>query len=121
MNTPLNPELNKNSVIGFFFKVKNSKLDNKEKLQYQIELVVKRLMKTHGIKSERFELMFGTVDDDFVHDRFRLRILFNCASYVSVLYDVADFQQKAQYEAPKFELVKMFNRSTSAAILYSTC
>ena len=29
MNTPLNPELHKNSVIGFFFKVKNSKLDNK--------------------------------------------------------------------------------------------
>ena len=40
---------------------------------------------------------------------------------VSVLYDVADFQQKAQYEALKFELVKMFNRSTSADILYSTC
>jgi hypothetical protein len=40
---------------------------------------------------------------------------------VSVLYDVADFQQKAQYEAPKFELVQMFNRSTSVAILYSTC
>ena len=36
-------------------------------------------MKTHGIESERFELMFGTVDDDIVHDRFRLRILFNCA------------------------------------------
>jgi hypothetical protein len=41
--------------------------------------------------------------------------------FVSVLYDVADFQQKAQYEATQFELVKMFNRSTSAAILYSTC
>ena len=39
----------------------------------------------------------------------------------TVLCDVADFQQKAQYEAPKFELVQMFNRSTSAAILYSTC
>ncbi|MFN5432462.1 MAG: hypothetical protein ACK498_17105 [Cyclobacteriaceae bacterium] len=43
------------------------------------------------------------------------------AANVSVLYDVADFQQKTQYEAQKFELVRIFNRSTSAAILYSTC
>ena len=34
----------------------------------------------------------------------------------SGISDVADFQQKAQYKAPKFELLQMFNRSTSAAI-----
>jgi len=31
------------------------------------------------------------------------------------------FSTKAQYEALKFELVQMLNRSTSTAILYSTC
>lgn len=29
------------------------------------------------------------------------------------------FSTKTQYEVPKFELVKMFNRSASAAILYN--
>ena len=67
------------SVMRFYFKVNNSKLNNQEKLQHQIELVVKRLIKTHNIKSESFELMFGTVDDDFVYNRCRLRISFNCA------------------------------------------
>jgi hypothetical protein len=40
---------------------------------------------------------------------------------VSVLYDVADFQHESPIRSTKVELVKMFNRSTSAAILYSTC
>ena len=67
------------NVMRFYFKVNNSKLNNQKKLQYQIELAVKRLIKTRNIKSESFELMFGTVDDDFVYNRFRLRISFNCA------------------------------------------
>ena len=63
----------------FYFKVKNSKKNNQEKLQHQIELVVRRLIKTHNINSERFELMFfSPMDDDFLCDRFRLRIFFNC-------------------------------------------
>lgn len=79
MNTPQKPQLHKHSVMRFYFKVKNSKLNNQEKLQQQIELCVNRLIKTHNIKSEEFELMFGTVDDDFVYNRCRLRISFNCA------------------------------------------
>ena len=79
MNTPQNPKLHKHSVMRFYFKVKNSKLNNQEKLQRQIELVVKRLIKSNKLQSESFELMFGTIDDDFVYDRCRLRISFNCA------------------------------------------
>lgn len=40
---------------------------------------------------------------------------------ISVLYDVADFQHESPIRSTKVELSKMFNRSTSAAILYSTC
>ena len=43
------------------------------------------------------------------------------AANVSVLYDVADFQQENLIRSTKVELSKMFNRRTSAAILYSTC
>lgn len=79
MNTQQNPQLHKHSVMRFYFKVKNSKLSNKEKLNHQINLVVKRLIKIHNIKSESFELKLGTVDDDFVYNRCRLCISFNCA------------------------------------------
>lgn len=79
MNTPQKSQLHKHSIMRFYFKVKNSKLNNLEKLQRQIELVVKRLIKSNKIQSESFELMFGTVDDDFVYDRFRLLISFNFA------------------------------------------
>ena len=74
MNTQQNPKLH--NVIRFYFKVNNSKLKNKEKLQSQIELCVKRLIKNHNIKSEEIELKFGTVDDDFINDRCRLQISF---------------------------------------------
>jgi hypothetical protein len=74
-----NPKLHKHSVMCFYFKVKNSKRYNQEKLQRQIELCIKRLIKTHNIKSGEIEIMFGTVDDDFVYNRCGLRIYFNCA------------------------------------------
>lgn len=35
--------------------------------------------------------------------------------------DVADFKHKSRYEEPQFNKVKMFNRSTSAAILLIPC
>lgn len=77
MNTTLKRQLHKDSIVHIYFKVKNSKLSNQEKLKYQIELAVKRLMKIHNIKSGRVELLFGTIDDDFIQDRCRLRISFN--------------------------------------------
>lgn len=79
LNNAKTQALNIPVVMRFYFKVNNSKLSNQEKLQHQIELVVKRLIKKHDIKSESFELMFGTIDDDFIFNRCRLRISFNCA------------------------------------------
>jgi hypothetical protein len=40
---------------------------------------------------------------------------------VSGISDVADFTHQSRYEATQFNKVKMFNRSTSPAILYSNC
>lgn len=39
----------------------------------------------------------------------------------SGISDVADFQHQSRYEAPQLNKVKMFNRSTSAAILLIPC
>ncbi len=65
-------------VMRFYFKVNNSKLQDESRLKKQIEKVIKRLVERNNIHSESVELSFGTVDDDFVFDRCRLRISFNC-------------------------------------------
>lgn len=74
-----NPQLDIPVVMRFYFKVNNSKMSNPEKLQHQIQLAVNKFVKKYDIKSESIELMFGTVDDDFVLNRCRLRISFNFA------------------------------------------
>jgi len=66
-------------VMRFYFKVNNSKLQDERRLKNQIEKVIRRLVERNKIDSKSVELFFGTVDDDFVFDRFRLRISFNCA------------------------------------------
>ena len=66
-------------VRHFYFKVNNSKLQDESRLKDQIEKVIKRLVEINKIHSKSVELSFGTVDDDFVFDRCRLRISFNCA------------------------------------------
>lgn len=66
-------------VMRFYFKVNNSKLQDKSRLENQIKKVIKRLVEKNKIDSKSIELSFGTVDDDFVFDRCRLRISFNCA------------------------------------------
>lgn len=67
------------SVMRFYFKVNNSKLDNPDILEKQINKICERLIMRHSITSKKIEFYFGTVDDDFIYDRFRLRISFNCA------------------------------------------
>jgi hypothetical protein len=63
---------------SYYFKVNNTKLDKPKKLKHQIELAIKRLIKTQSIEFETYELKFGTLDDDFINDIFRLRISFLC-------------------------------------------
>ena len=41
--------------------------------------------------------------------------------YGSGISDVADFQHHSRYEEPQLNKIKMFNRSTSAAILLISC
>jgi len=64
------------NILRFYFKVKNSKLYNPNKLQHQIRLVVKRLIKKHDIRPKSIEFRVGTIDNDFVYDRHRLCISF---------------------------------------------
>lgn len=79
LNEAKKPQLNIGDVMRFYFKVNNSKLQDESRLKNQIEKVIKRLVERNNIHSKSVELSFGTVDDDFVFDRCRLCISFNCA------------------------------------------
>lgn len=74
------PQLQKHILKNFYFKVNNTKFLDKKKLSTQIELAVKRLIKSHNIKSERFEFMFRINGDNFVREQCTLYILFDCLS-----------------------------------------
>ena len=52
---------------------------------------------------------------------FNLRTNVALAGNGSGISDVADLTHQSRYEAPQFNKVKMFNRSTSAAILLIPC
>lgn len=66
------------SVMRFYFKVNNSKLNNPEIMERQINKICKRLIEKYKIESQIATFKFGTIDDDFIYDRCRLEISFNC-------------------------------------------
>lgn len=67
------------SVKHFYFKVNNSKLNDKSKFEYQVNKVVERIKNKHSVLDDKIVVQMGYVDDDFIYDRFRLRISVNCA------------------------------------------
>tara|TARA_R110002051_G_C8769409_1_gene503313 strand:+ start:1937 stop:2197 length:261 start_codon:yes stop_codon:yes gene_type:complete len=67
------------SVKHFYFKVNNAKLENESKFEHQVNKVITRIKSKHNVVDNEINLQFGTVDDDFIYDRFRLRISVNCA------------------------------------------
>lgn len=67
------------SVMRFYFKVNNSKLDKPEIMERQINKICARLIEKHNIDSNSITFYLGTIDDDFIYDRCRLEISFNCA------------------------------------------
>jgi hypothetical protein len=61
----------------FFFKVKNLKKQDTDKLTNQLNIVTARLKKNHKIESNTIVAFRTGLDgDDFIHDRFTLRISF---------------------------------------------
>jgi hypothetical protein len=61
----------------FFFKVKNWKKQDTDKLTNQLNIVTARLRKNHKIESKAIEIFTGLDGDDFIRDRFTLSISFN--------------------------------------------
>jgi hypothetical protein len=61
----------------FFFKVKNWKKQDTDKLTNQLNIVTARLRKNHKIESNTIVAFRTGLDcDDFIRDRFTLRISF---------------------------------------------
>ena len=65
------------SVMRFYFKVNNSKLEKPEVMERQINKICARLIKKHNIETKNVRFYLGTIDDDFIYDRCRLEISFN--------------------------------------------
>jgi hypothetical protein len=60
----------------FFFKVKNWKKKDTDKLTNQLNMVIARLRRSHKIESKKVNLMDSYNGDDFIRDRFTLSISF---------------------------------------------
>jgi len=68
--------MDKENKIVFFFKVNNTKFQNKKKLKNQLQKVINRLVQNNNIKSDIFEMAVGLINDDFVSNKSTLRISF---------------------------------------------
>lgn len=66
-------------IRHFYFKVNDSKLKNEKKLERQINKVIHRIKSKYKLANNNITLQTGTVNDDFIYDRFRLKISVNCA------------------------------------------
>lgn len=66
-------------VKHFYFKVNKSKLKDESKFEHQVNKVIKRIKSKHNVLRDEIIIKTGTIDDDFIYDRFRLRISVNCA------------------------------------------
>jgi hypothetical protein len=65
-------------VKHFYFKVNNTKLENESKFESQVNKVIERIKNKHKVKNDEIVIKTGTVEDDFIYGRFRLRISVNC-------------------------------------------
>ena len=72
-------QLNLHVVRHFYFKVNNSKLNNEKIFERQVNKVIRRIKDNYKLLNNEITLQNGTIEDDFIYDRFRLRISVNCA------------------------------------------
>tara|TARA_R110000744_G_scaffold331385_2_gene436849 strand:+ start:290 stop:541 length:252 start_codon:yes stop_codon:yes gene_type:complete len=66
-------------VKHFYFKVNNTKLEDESNFERQVNKVIERIKYKYKIINNDISLKTGTIKDDFIYDRFRLRISVNCA------------------------------------------
>ena len=68
-------QINETTYIKhFIFKVNNAKLENADLLNKQINKVIERIKKNYNKSNSNISVKRGTVDDDFIYNRFRVRI-----------------------------------------------
>jgi hypothetical protein len=65
-------------VKHFYFKVNDSKLKDESKFERKVNKVIERIKSKHNVLDNKITMQIGTVDDDLIYDRFRLRISVNC-------------------------------------------
>lgn len=63
--------------IYFLLKVKDSKLKDEKKLSLQISKVANYLAQKHNYDFNSICYKKGTIDNDFIYNRFTIRITFN--------------------------------------------
>ena len=73
-------ENNIHFVKHFYFKVNNDKLKDKSKYKRQLNKVIERIKNKHNVLSNDITIKTGTVEDDFIYNRFRLRISVNVSN-----------------------------------------
>ena len=66
-------------VRHFYFKVNNTKLEDESKFERQVNKVIERIKCKYKLINNDISLQTRTIEDDFIYDRFRLRISVNCA------------------------------------------
>ena len=57
-----------------FLKVKINKMNGTDSLGYQITKVARYLSKRYGLDPSRFLCKIGYADDDFINDKFTIRL-----------------------------------------------
>lgn len=66
-------------VKHFYFKVNNNKLKHEKIFERQVNKVIERIKSKHDVLNEDITIKRGKVEDDFIYNRFRLKISVNCA------------------------------------------
>jgi hypothetical protein len=62
--------------MNFHFKVNNSKPDKEEIFYRQIHKIIKRIKSKYNLEYYDITFLKAEVEDDFIKDRFTLRISF---------------------------------------------
>lgn len=60
----------------FVFKINNTKLEDATKIRKRLNKIIQWLISRYCIEFKNVELFIGTIDDDFIYNRSRLRITF---------------------------------------------
>jgi hypothetical protein len=69
-----NEKRNISQSISFVYKVNNSKINKKDTLECQVKKVIERIKNKYELLGNSITLRIGVGHDDFINDKFTLRI-----------------------------------------------